>query len=368
MSPAARPLRTQKRRSAMSPRTAASLSSRATSAAPSNPSKRRKTEASQSSHHSAKIEEIDLRDADDDSGLSKVLEQQRMATIKAQQEQARSYSYALCTLTDAQTMDYHLQSWMYSQRLTNGGINDSYGNPIKPRLNPVRQHYPTTTPPSHLPHTPDNTQRSASRNISGAYAEQMPPPHPAQLPYNPKPGNHDRTLAQTATQPADNMTESSHDTDQTPAPYEPKIRHLGLHLQYVDPTTRLPTPYYIPSEQAHRYPTATPHRTDSLVFPPKGAEMTKEERVKELMGPSEEEKEEREELKRARERVRYDDDVPEKRRENDRREFCVEPPSGLSDRQLALFEEDELDPENWRARRGLRKLQRLGEMAEGRLS
>ncbi len=35
-----------------------------------------------------KVEEIDLRDVDDDKGLSKVLEQQRLATIKAQQEQA----------------------------------------------------------------------------------------------------------------------------------------------------------------------------------------------------------------------------------------------------------------------------------------
>lgn len=56
----------------------------------SNPAKRRKTgtEASQSSQRSHKIEEVDLRDVDDDRGLSKVLEQQRMATIQAQQEQA----------------------------------------------------------------------------------------------------------------------------------------------------------------------------------------------------------------------------------------------------------------------------------------
>jgi hypothetical protein len=62
--------------------------SRDPSTDPSNPAKRRKTEASQSSNETAKIEEIDLRDVDDDTGLSKVLEQQRMATIKAQQEQA----------------------------------------------------------------------------------------------------------------------------------------------------------------------------------------------------------------------------------------------------------------------------------------
>ncbi len=55
-----------------------------------NPAKRRKTgtEVSQSSQRSHKIEEVDLRDVDDDRGLSKVLEQQRMATIKSQQEQA----------------------------------------------------------------------------------------------------------------------------------------------------------------------------------------------------------------------------------------------------------------------------------------
>ncbi|CAF9908348.1 SUMO-targeted ubiquitin ligase complex subunit slx8 [Imshaugia aleurites] len=62
--------------------------SRNTSSAPSNPAKRRKVEASQSSYRAHKIEEIDLRDFGDDTGLLKVLEQQRMATIKAQQEQA----------------------------------------------------------------------------------------------------------------------------------------------------------------------------------------------------------------------------------------------------------------------------------------
>lgn len=54
----------------------------------SNPAKRRKTEEYQSSGRSKKLEEVDLRDVDDDKGLSEVLEQQRLATIKAQQEQA----------------------------------------------------------------------------------------------------------------------------------------------------------------------------------------------------------------------------------------------------------------------------------------
>ncbi|KAF6222182.1 hypothetical protein HO133_001268 [Letharia lupina] len=62
--------------------------SRNTSSVPSNPAKRRKTEASQSSNAAHTIEEVDLRDVDDDTGLFKVLEQQRMATIKAQKEQA----------------------------------------------------------------------------------------------------------------------------------------------------------------------------------------------------------------------------------------------------------------------------------------
>lgn len=55
-----------------------------------NPVKRRKTgaEASQSSQRPRTIEEVDLRDVDNDAGLSRVLEQQRKATIAAQQEQA----------------------------------------------------------------------------------------------------------------------------------------------------------------------------------------------------------------------------------------------------------------------------------------
>ena len=56
----------------------------------SNPAKRRKTgtDASQSSQRSKEIEGIDLTGVDDDRALSKVLEQQRIATVKAQQEQA----------------------------------------------------------------------------------------------------------------------------------------------------------------------------------------------------------------------------------------------------------------------------------------
>ena len=44
------------------------------------------------------VEEVDLRDVEDDKGLSKVLEDQRMATIKAQQEQA-SRPVKLATLS-----------------------------------------------------------------------------------------------------------------------------------------------------------------------------------------------------------------------------------------------------------------------------
>ena len=57
---------------------------------PSNPAKRRKigNAVSQSSQRSEQVEGIDLTGVDDDKGLSKVLEQQRLATIKAQQEQA----------------------------------------------------------------------------------------------------------------------------------------------------------------------------------------------------------------------------------------------------------------------------------------
>lgn len=34
------------------------------------------------------VDQVDLREVDDDDGLAKVLEQQRLASIKAQQEQA----------------------------------------------------------------------------------------------------------------------------------------------------------------------------------------------------------------------------------------------------------------------------------------
>ena len=72
----------------MPPARPASKNPRDASSAPSNPAKRRKTEASQSSVRTREIEEVDLRDVDEDNRLSKVLEQQRMATIRAQQEQA----------------------------------------------------------------------------------------------------------------------------------------------------------------------------------------------------------------------------------------------------------------------------------------
>lgn len=50
------------------------------------------------------VEEVDLRDVDDDKGLSKVLEDQRMATIKAQQEQA-AIPVKLATLSCIICMD-----------------------------------------------------------------------------------------------------------------------------------------------------------------------------------------------------------------------------------------------------------------------
>ena len=72
-----------------------SPSRRDTSSAPSSQNKRRRIRTVQSSRgpplsvkRSHSIEAIDLRDIDDDEGLSRVLEQQRLATIKAQQEQA----------------------------------------------------------------------------------------------------------------------------------------------------------------------------------------------------------------------------------------------------------------------------------------
>ena len=50
------------------------------------------------------VEEVDLRDVDDDQGLLKVLEDQRMATIKSQQEQA-SKPVKLATLSCVICMD-----------------------------------------------------------------------------------------------------------------------------------------------------------------------------------------------------------------------------------------------------------------------
>ena len=67
-----------------------------TSAPSPRGSQRRKTE----SRHGVPpaVEEVDLRDVEDTKGLSKVLEDQRMATIKAQQEQA-SRPIKLATLS-----------------------------------------------------------------------------------------------------------------------------------------------------------------------------------------------------------------------------------------------------------------------------
>ena len=71
--------------------------SRDSSSSPLNPSKRRKTAtgavrggaaaAALEPHPRVKIEEVDLRDVDEDTGLSQLLQKQRESTIKAQQEQ-----------------------------------------------------------------------------------------------------------------------------------------------------------------------------------------------------------------------------------------------------------------------------------------
>ncbi len=58
-----------------------------------NPNKRGKTSANKLRDVHVKgenhqVEEVDLRDVDDDNGLTKLLEQQRVAAVKAQQEQA----------------------------------------------------------------------------------------------------------------------------------------------------------------------------------------------------------------------------------------------------------------------------------------
>ena len=68
--------------------------SRDISDSPSNPAKRRKTAtgavrvgATLEPQPRTKVEEVDLRDIDDDTGLSQLLQKQREITIKAQQEQ-----------------------------------------------------------------------------------------------------------------------------------------------------------------------------------------------------------------------------------------------------------------------------------------
>ena len=77
------------KRKASQPRTL-----KTSSAAPSNPAKRNKTGAGPSTELSpakdehGNIEEVDLRDVNDDKGLMKLLDQQRVDSIKAQKEQA----------------------------------------------------------------------------------------------------------------------------------------------------------------------------------------------------------------------------------------------------------------------------------------
>lgn len=260
-------------------------------------------------------------------------------------------------------MDYNLQHWMHSQRLTNGGINDCHSRPIQPTPTPR----PNQSPPSRLYPTPAPSPQSQNTNQSIADPNQRPTytygnyttyrtptcvdkalspsPFPAQLPYNPKPGNpvivpapaqqigqppfnpkpgNPATIpapAQQITQPADQIINQRQlvNSDQEPIPYTPLIKHLGVHLQYISPATGLPTPYYLPSKLGHRYKTLTSHRTDALVFPTKGMEMSKEQRLKEIMGPSEEEKEEIEQREREAKmkQLRRGDEEREKRREND---------------------------------------------------
>ena len=62
-------------------------------AAASNSTKRRRNSNSNSldnriKDENSQVEEVDLRDVDDDNGLSKLLEKQRVAAVKAQQEEA----------------------------------------------------------------------------------------------------------------------------------------------------------------------------------------------------------------------------------------------------------------------------------------
>lgn len=61
---------------------------RRSSAAPSNPAKRSKNGEPRIKDESSQAEEVDLSNVDDDNGLSKLLEQQRVMTVKAQHEQA----------------------------------------------------------------------------------------------------------------------------------------------------------------------------------------------------------------------------------------------------------------------------------------
>ncbi len=66
---------------------------RRASATGSNPVKRGKTSdnkpgVSHIKDENSQVEEVDLRDVDDDNGLAKLLEKQRVAAVKAQQEQA----------------------------------------------------------------------------------------------------------------------------------------------------------------------------------------------------------------------------------------------------------------------------------------
>lgn len=95
MPPARQPVSRRPRTPQHRPTLRSSVSvSRHLSEADSNPAKRRKTgtqtsqSSQRSSHRSKEVEGIDLTGVDDDRGLSKVLEQQRIATVKAQQEQA----------------------------------------------------------------------------------------------------------------------------------------------------------------------------------------------------------------------------------------------------------------------------------------
>lgn len=58
------------------------------STSPSNPIKKLKVGEHSTNNEQREIDEVDLRDMDDDDGLTNILEKQRIATVKAQQEQA----------------------------------------------------------------------------------------------------------------------------------------------------------------------------------------------------------------------------------------------------------------------------------------